>query len=99
MIKFIFSIKSVINEINYTHGGHHVGPIGNVKYSDKLYTLYHYINIHPELTYNKHQYTKQRLSEKNKRFGWGNQYNTELTMEQVQVNYRNARGGVHKIRD
>lgn len=91
--------RSVIQDINYTHGGHHVNPVGQIKYSDKLYLCYHYININPELTYKKHQYTKTRLSQRNKQMGWGNQYTTELTLEQVHVNYRNARTGVHKIRD
>lgn len=90
--------RSVIQEMNYVHGAHRASPIGQVKYSDKTYLLYHYTGINPENTFKRHQYTKSRLSLRNIQMGWGVQYNKEITLEEIQSTFNNARASAIKIK-
>jgi len=67
--------KSVIKEINYTAGCHTCHPVGQKKISDKAYLLYHYKCINPDYMVERYKMYAARLSEKNKKHGWGNHYN------------------------
>jgi len=90
--------RAVIKEINYVPGGHYTNPVGINKNSSKLYRAYHYINIHPELTFKKYQYTKIRLSEINKKMGWGVHYNRDVPLEEVRSWFAGARSNLIKVR-
>lgn len=83
--------RTAFTEINYCHGGHRTNPVGTIKPSSKKYICWHYINVNPQRCFEKHQYTKARMSEMNKRNGWGTQYNKERTMEDIIGNYKNVR--------
>ena len=94
---FLFK-KSSINEINYVHGGHRCFPSGKIKKSEKPYLTYHYMNIHPEATYNKFLYTRTRLSEINRRNKWGAQYDRDVTLDEVKGWFASARQQVTKVK-
>lgn len=70
---YLFNHK-FINEINYNHGSHQSSPAGNIKYSDNEYMLYHYKYISPDFLVERSKYTFQRLSDINKKMGWGSQW-------------------------
>jgi glycosyltransferase involved in cell wall biosynthesis len=66
--------KKLINEINYCHGAHYCSPQGIIKYSDEKYKLYHYKYINTDYHIIRNKYTFDRLSDINKRMGWGTQW-------------------------
>jgi glycosyltransferase involved in cell wall biosynthesis len=72
--KFIIFNKKHIKEINYCHGAHSCSPIGISKKSDKKYLLYHYKDINPDYVYNRHVLYTNRMSDINKKNGWGAHY-------------------------
>jgi len=94
---FLFK-RTLIKEINYGHGGHVTHPIGVVKPSAKKYICWHYLNVNPRRCFEKHQYTKSRLSELNRKMGWGVQYNRERSLEDIKVDYKNARVAAMKVK-
>jgi len=60
--------------------------------------MYHYKFINPELSINKFRLTAQRLSEENKKNGWG--YPQMLrTEEQVMAEFTDERNRAKKIRE
>jgi cephalosporin hydroxylase len=61
--------------INYGAGCHQCNPVGAVKYSSKPYILHHFRDIHPDRAVSKAKLTAQRMSQTNKRNGWGFQNN------------------------
>lgn len=63
--------RSEISDINYSIGGHTYNPNGRIKLSDNAYKLYHYKCINPDYLVKRFKWTAQRLSELNKRNGWG----------------------------
>jgi glycosyltransferase involved in cell wall biosynthesis len=71
--KRIMFNKKHISHINYGAGAHDCSPIGNVKYSSKIYTLHHYIFINPDKTVAKSLLTAKRLSQANLQNNWGHQ--------------------------
>jgi FkbM family methyltransferase len=87
--------KSVISEINYTHGCHKAKPIGTIKYSDTPYILYHYKCINPDFMVNRYIEYNKRLSDDNKKHGWGNHYSQ--SPEVVRDTFLTARTYVEKI--
>jgi len=72
----IFSPKD-IKEINYTVGAHFCNPIGNIKKCNSFFKLYHMKAINEEYLVQKYRNSKSRLSELNKKQGWGNHYLAE----------------------
>ena len=52
--KRILFNKKHINNINYVHGCHKCNPIGNIKYSEQNYKLYHYKYFNPEYSVMRH---------------------------------------------
>lgn len=79
--KHIFNRK-LIKEMNYGAGAHAANPIGNVKYSIDKYKVIHYKWISLEAVMNRHNFYAQRMSQTNKKNGWGIQYfwtNEKLT--------------------
>lgn len=62
--------KKYISEINYGVGCHHSNSVGQIKYSDP-YKLYHYKYLSLNIEIAKSKETTRRLSEENKKNGWG----------------------------
>lgn len=94
--KYYLFNKKHIKEINYAPGCHNANPVGNVKYSDKKYLLYHYKCINPEMMANRYAEYATRLSPENKAKGYGNHYNQ--TPEFIKANFNLWRQGTQKIR-
>lgn len=70
----IFNPKS-IKEINYVYGAHVAKPEGNVTYSDLTLTLFHYKHVGgAQRIADRHALYNSRLSDWNKRFKCGFQY-------------------------
>ena len=63
--------KRFIKEIKYECGCHRSSPDGIIKYSDKIYKLYHYSFINTNFLIERYKYTAKRLSETNKKYGMG----------------------------
>jgi hypothetical protein len=63
--------RKFIQEMNYAPGCHSSAPVGNVKFSSKPYILHHYRDIHIDRTISRGKATLARLSDNNKRNGWG----------------------------
>jgi len=79
--KYIFNRRH-IQEMNYSPGAHYSNPVGNVKYSENKYKTLHYKWISLEYVMNRHNMYAQRMSQTNKKNGWGIQYywtNEKLT--------------------
>lgn len=70
--------KKYINDINYAPGAHTSNPTltnpNKLKYSDKIYRALHYKYLSPQYTIDRNSLFNKRLSEENKRKGWGIQY-------------------------
>ncbi len=66
--------KKIITEINYNPGCHGCTPVGAVKYSRGVYKLYHYKCINPEYQIARYKMYEQRLSDENRKHGWGGHY-------------------------
>lgn len=66
--------KLNIEEINYTPGCHTSNPVGKIKYSEKVYNLFHNKYINVDYLIEKHKVYAKRLSNTNKQHGWGNHY-------------------------
>jgi len=79
--------KKHIQEINYGAGCHKSFSIGNIQYSQP-YILYHYKHINVNLNIFKYQTTAKRLSEENKKNGWGLHC---LWTEQQMIDYFNEK--------
>lgn len=63
--------KRFIQEINYNPGAHGCRPMGNVVDSSKIYKIYHYQYINPDIFVAKRMETAKRLSDVNRKHGWG----------------------------
>ena len=80
--------KSKIQSINYVCGAHSARPIGNIKYSDTLYKLWHYHCINEDYYILRCKWTAARLSEVNKRHGMGSYY--LRSEEDIRAGYKNG---------
>lgn len=72
--KHIFNRRH-IKDINYSPGAHKANPTGNVVYSANKYKTLHYKWISLEYIRDRHRMYAKRLSQTNKQFGMGQQYN------------------------
>lgn len=79
-----------IQEINYTPGCHSCKPVGNISGSKKQALLLHRKYISEEHVYNKHKEYEKRLSEFNKKYEFGKEYNG-VTMESVTEKFEELR--------
>ncbi len=89
--------KKFISEINYAPGCHTCAPVGPIHASAKLYKLYHYICIHPDLQVAKYKLYATRLSPENIKHGWGGHYFEPEAS--IRSTFALARTYVIKIRD
>lgn len=70
----IFNPKA-ITDINYVYGCHEANPVGDVRYSEGVLNLFHYKHIGgAERVANRHAMYAERLSDNNKRWKLGYQY-------------------------
>jgi glycosyltransferase involved in cell wall biosynthesis len=64
-----------ITDINYRIGAHVCSPKGDIVWSEKTLTLFHYRNVGgPERLIKRHEMYRERLSEENKTRGFGIHY-------------------------
>lgn len=71
----IFSPKH-IQEINYSYGAHSCSPVGDVRYSNEVLTLFHYRAIGgPDRMVKRHAEYRKRMGYLNKKLGLGSHYN------------------------
>lgn len=66
--------RAVINEMNYTPGCHTCNPLGITRFSNLTYPLYHYKCLNPDFQVARYKLYAERLSDENKKQGWGNHY-------------------------
>lgn len=85
--KCIMFSPQKINAINYTIGAHSCNPIGNIVYSEKTAKLLHRKYISEEVVLNKQLQYKKRLSELNKRHGWGSEYSI-VSKEKIENDFK-----------
>lgn len=72
--KHVMFKPKFIKEINYTIGGHRCSPKGKVVGSLEIAPLLHYKYISEEHTFRRNLLYKSRLSDINKHYGWGKEY-------------------------
>jgi len=85
--KICFKVPE-IREINFDIGAHTISPVGNVKYSEKKYIMKHLNYLGENYLIYKYQGRNKRLSDENKRCGWGNQYTNDV--QNIKNAYQNA---------
>ena len=71
--KKIFFKPSEIVDMNYGPGAHYCSPIGNVKIVNKLNVI-HFKNLGYDYILNRNHMYRNRLSETNKKYGFGIHY-------------------------
>jgi hypothetical protein len=72
--KNIMFKPSEIKEINYLAGCHYSKPEGNIKFSRNVANLLHRKYISEDYVLARHLMYQERLSDVNKKFGWGIEY-------------------------
>ncbi len=72
--KNIMFKPSEIKEINYLAGCHYSKPEGNIKFSRNVAKLLHRKYISEDYVFERHLMYQERLSDVNKQFGWGIEY-------------------------
>lgn len=77
--------KAMIKEINYSVGAHTAAPQGYVVWSHNKPKMYHMRYLGPEYLVNKYKDYANRLSDINKKSGWGWHYNKKI--EELQAEY------------
>ena len=82
--------KKFISDINFGVGCHTANPIGTVKFSDKTYIIHHYRDLNEDHVVKKSQATAKRLSQDNRRFGWG--FQCTRSEEELRKDYQRQQG-------
>lgn len=72
--KHIMFRPSQIKEISYRPGCHSCVPQGRILASKEQAHLLHYKYTSEEIVFARHKLYQERLSDKNKTFGWGEEY-------------------------
>ena len=92
---YLFNSK-LVSDIGYNHGCHQHSPKGQIKYNEKEYLLYHYKFINPDWLVERTKYTYNRLSDINKKMGWGTQWH--ITEEKLRTDFQEQRRMAIKVR-
>ena len=92
--KIMFKSK-LINEINYHHGCHSDSPNGKIVLSHKKYKLFHYKYISENYVIDRYKLFNERLSEDNKKYGWGTHYSQNES--QIRKKFDDLRNKSEKI--
>lgn len=82
-------------KMNFGAGRHECYPQGEVKYSKKVYKLFHYGMWSEEYYINRRKMYNERWSEKNLQMGWGQE--SRLNEEELRNNYRKLKEKAIKI--
>ena len=90
--------KTKVQEINYAPGAHTANPVGSVVPSRKRYFAYHYRHIHPELSFEKQERLRARMSETNLQNGWCYQYMQNRSLEDFRLEYKIERATAQRVR-
>lgn len=97
--KCVLFNKKQIKDINFSAGSHICNPIANdgfqLRYSNNEYKLFHYKYLSPSYTIERNELFASRLSDENKKNGWGVQYSQ--TSNDVIKNYESARANLQKV--
>ncbi len=97
--KTIIFNKKHIKNINYGPGCHHCSPEVNdgytLKYNTTNYKLIHYKYLHPNYSVERHKMFGERLSEDNKKHGWGIHYT--FSSESIKTFYKNKEKELIKV--
>jgi hypothetical protein len=94
--KYMLFNKKYIQEMNFGAGCHDCSPIGKIIDSHTSYKMYHYKFISQDYSIKRIQETAKRLSEANKKNGWG--YNLCMrTEQQIRDEFANERANCIKI--
>jgi glycosyltransferase involved in cell wall biosynthesis len=94
--KYMLFNKKYIKEMNYGAGCHNCNSIGKI-IDSKSYKMYHYKFINLELSIARIKETVSRLSENNKKNGWGF-HACMRTEQQITDEFMNERANAIKIR-
>lgn len=89
--------KFKINEINYQPGCHASYPIGDVRYTTNIYKMLHYKYLGVEYTISRYKMFADRLSDENKRMGWGYHYEENEVKLRRYYSEMNSRGLIKLI--
>lgn len=87
--------KKFIKDINYSLGAHECNPEGSVKYSKKVYKLYHYCYVNYDVTIEKYKVYSSRRSPEDIKNGSGSWAETP---EQIRDIYAEAKSNAIKLR-
>jgi glycosyltransferase involved in cell wall biosynthesis len=88
--------KKHITKIGYEGGGcHSTNSQGKIVNSSKKYKLYHYKYVNPDLFVEKQKISAQRLSEVNKKYGWGSQCLRDESL--LRDEFAKIRAGAEKL--
>lgn len=85
--KLVMFRPNQIQGINYKAGAHVANPVGNVIYSSFYANLLHYKYISEDYVFNRHKMYEKRLSNINKSFQWGIEYQ-DVQKEKIEEKFR-----------
>lgn len=71
--KVLFFKPNKIKEMNYSVGSHSCRPVGEIKMCQKLNTI-HFKNLGVDYVLKRYEKYRSRLSEINRKNGWGYHY-------------------------
>lgn len=92
--KILFN-KSKVKEMNYDAGAHNIRPKGVILYSEKVYNLCHFKYLSENYLVERYKTLNSRLSQINKRNGWGTHYN--IAEENLRASFENSKKELTKI--
>lgn len=86
--KLVCINSSMIEEMNYRPGAHTASPIGNVKYSDRKYTLRHMIYMDVENMIQRYKLFDSRRNDHNRANAFGTHY--QKNEDQIRAEFAKA---------
>lgn len=86
--KYYLFNKAKIKEINYRPGCHKADPQGDVSFSRNKYPCRHYKYINPDYMVKRHAMFAARMSDDNKKLGWGVHY--QYPEQKIREEFANA---------
>lgn len=87
--------RTEIEQINYGPGCHHASPVGNINPSIETYPCLHYKYVQIDYMIARHAHYASRLSDANKRRGYGFHY--KYPAEKIRKEFNEARKNAIKL--